>query len=118
MPRLGHYLIDGQRRPKNRRVPREAAVFAVVHTLVGDVKRREQPHRLAEMPAGHLLTLSRERFERTAGFLGDKLEKPPHQRSRALQKIWKNIRKSHGGRNVLPPAADVKGGLRELAGRK
>jgi hypothetical protein len=52
------------------------------------------------MLARHLLAAASKCFERTAGFFGNQLLETPHQGSGALQKVWKNIGKSHGGRNV------------------
>lgn len=109
--RFSDDLVHGEGRPENGGIARETAVFAVVHALVGDVERREEAHRFPEMAARHLLALPRERFERSARFLGNKLEEPPHQRSRAFQKSGKNIRKSHRARNVRRAMANVKGGF-------
>jgi len=62
--RLGDDLIHGERSAQDRRVAREAAVGAVVHALVGDVERREQPHRLAEILPREALAALGECFQR------------------------------------------------------
>jgi hypothetical protein len=55
VPRLAHDLIDAERGAQDFRIAREPAVGAVVHALVGEVERREQAHRAAEVAARRLL---------------------------------------------------------------
>ena len=58
----------------------ETAVGAIVHALVGHVKRSEQPHRLAEILPGRPLAPLREGFQRHLNFRQS--HEPPHQRRR------------------------------------
>ena len=51
VPRLLHHLWHGEGGPEDGIVAREAAVGAVVDTLVREIDRREEPHRAAEMAA-------------------------------------------------------------------
>ena len=64
------------------------------------------------MPARHVLAPAGQAFEWPAGFLGNQMRKPPHQRRRVLQKIGKNIGKCHSGQNVPREWKNVKGALR------
>ena len=60
---FGDNLIDGESGAQNRVVSGEPAIAAVIDALVGDVDRREESHRLAEISAGYLNRLLREGFE-------------------------------------------------------
>src|SRR4051794_7727839 len=51
MTRLFNNLIDGKRDTKDGIVAREAAVRAIVHALIGEIKRSEKPHGAPEVQA-------------------------------------------------------------------
>ncbi len=52
---LGNHLINSKRSPKDCSISGKSTIGAVVHTLVGDVERRKQPHRFPKiLPRGHL----------------------------------------------------------------
>ena len=109
VPRFAHDLIDAQGGAQDFRIAGKAAVGTVVHALVGQVERREQAHRPAEMAARRLLAEPRKIFQRAAASFVKQALKPPHQRGGALEEIRKNIGKGHGGRNMKRPVLDVKG---------
>jgi hypothetical protein len=54
MPRLGLDLVDRERDAQDRIVAREAAILADIDALVGEIERREKPHRAAKILARQL----------------------------------------------------------------
>ena len=67
MPRLLHHGLDVERDAQDGVVAREAAVGAVVDALVGEIERREEADRLAEMPPRERGRLARQRLELRVG---------------------------------------------------
>ena len=76
MLRFGDHFIDVEGDAKNRIVARETAVVAVVNAFVGQIKRREQPHRSAKILQRERARSLRHRFEFLIRFRSDQMLEP------------------------------------------
>ena len=77
VPGLGENVPDPKSGPQDRVVPGEAAVLAVVDTLVGKVERGEEPHGAAEMATGEGRAFPCQPLEAARGrILQESLEAP------------------------------------------
>src|SRR5438132_2978440 len=74
--RFRHNLIDLQRDAKNRVITRETAISTIVDALVGQVKRREEPHCAAKILQRQRPRHLRHRFEFTVGLRADQMLEP------------------------------------------
>ena len=60
MARLGLHLVEREGDPQDRIIAREPAILADVDALVGEIKRREQPHGAPEKLPRQSLRLRRD----------------------------------------------------------
>ena len=79
MLRFRDNFIDTERDAKNRIVARETAVATVVDAFVGQVKRREEPHRPAKILERQRTRCLRHRFEFLIRFRSDQTLEPLHE---------------------------------------
>ena len=80
---LGDDLIHGKGGAQDGVIPGEAAVAAVVDTLVGYIERGKEPHGLAKVPAGDCPAMGRHGFELLTRLGREKLLKFAQQRGLA-----------------------------------
>jgi hypothetical protein len=57
-------FVDGKRDPQDGVIAREATVFAIIDTFVGEIERREETDDFSETLLGELLGAERESCEK------------------------------------------------------
>ena len=95
MPRFRDDFVDVERDAQNRIVAREAAISAIVDAFVGEIKRREEPHRPAKILQRERARSLRHRFEFLIGFRSDQMLEALHELRFPQSQIVQDLDERH-----------------------
>jgi len=96
MPGFGNNLIDIKCDAEDRVIPREAAVLTIVDAFIGEIERREQPHRAPKILHCERAGSLGHRFKFLIGFWGNQMLEAFDQlrfsQNKAVQGLYKRHR--------------------------
>ena len=92
---FGHHFIDGKCNAKDRIIPRETAILAVVDAFVGKIKRGKEPHGPPKILQRERAGSLRHRFEFLIGFQGNQMLKTLDQLRFSQSKTVQCLDKRH-----------------------
>ena len=98
MTSLFDNLLDSEGGSEDGVVAREAAVLAVIHTLVGDVERGEESHGAPVVSTGDFCALAGEVLELGAVHRLQKSLECPEGRGTVILEVAELVGKAHAGR--------------------